>query len=83
MMFEKRRKAEAANDTGGGYGSKWRSAWLYQYYKIGRNGSLRPLADVLTGVTHPPVEMIAARMGWLTWADLFKCTLRAALGARF
>lgn len=82
MMFEKRPKAEATGDPGGGYQAKWRSAWLFQYYKIGRNGSLRPLANALQGVSHPPVETVAARMGWLTWADLFKCTLRAALGSR-
>jgi len=82
MMFEKRPKAEAVGDAGGSYESKWRSAWLFQYYKVGRNGSLRPLTDVLDGIAHPPVETVAARMGWLTWADLFKCTLRAALGAR-
>lgn len=82
MMFEKRPKAEAIGDSGGGYESKWRSAWLFQYYKVGRNGSLRPLADVLDGIAHPPVETVAARMGWLTWADMFKCTLRAALKAR-
>ena len=67
---------------GGGYKDKWRSAWLFQYYKVGRNKSLRPLAEALAGVAHPPVEAVAARMGWLTWADLFKCTMRAALAAK-
>lgn len=82
MMFTRRPKTEAVGLPGGGYRDKWRSAWIFQYYKVGRNNSLRPLADALAGVPHPPIETVAARMGWLTWADLFKCTMRAALAAR-
>jgi len=81
MMFQRKQKREALGQPSGGYKDKWRSAWLFQYYKVGRNKSLRPLAEVLDGVKHPPVETVAARMGWLTWADLFKCTMRAALAA--
>jgi hypothetical protein len=83
MMFERKSKEEAVTPAGGGYKDKWRSAWLFQYYKAGRNNSLRPLTEALEGVVHPPVELVAARMGWLTWADLFKCTMRAALGTRW
>ena len=43
---------------------------------------MRPLEDALNGVNHPPVDVVSSRMGWLTWADLFKCTLRAALSTR-
>ncbi len=82
MMLQRKTKNEAVGQSGGGYKDKWRSAWLFQYYKVGRNNSLRPLADALAGVAHPPVEAVAARMGWLTWADLFKCTMRAALAAK-
>lgn len=82
MMFQRRRKLEALSQPSGGYRDKWRSAWLFQYYKVGRNKSLRPLAEALAGVEHPPVETVAARMGWLTWADLFKCSMRSALVAR-
>lgn len=82
MMFQRKTKNEAVGLPGGGYKDKWRSAWLFQYYKVGRNNSLRPLAEALAGVAHPPVEVVAARMGWLTWADLFKCTMRAALAAK-
>jgi hypothetical protein len=81
-MFLRKRKNEAVGKPGGGYRDKWRSAWLFQYYKFGRNNSLSPLAKALEGIAHPPVEAVAARMGWLTWADLFKCTMRAALAAR-
>jgi len=82
MMFQRKTKQEAVGQPGGGYGDKWRSAWLFQYYKVGRNNSLRPLAEALEGVAHPPVQAVASHMGWLTWADLFKCTMRAALAAR-
>ena len=82
MMFLRKSKDQAVGLPGGGYKDKWRSAWLFQYYKVGRNSSLRPLADALAGVAHPPIETVAARMGWLTWSDLFKCTMRAALAAK-
>lgn len=82
VMFERREKAEAVVATGGGYKDKWRSAWLFNYYKQGSNNSLRPLEEALDRINHPSVELVASRMGWLTWADLFKCTLRAVLRTR-
>ena len=82
VMFERRGKREAMGPSGGGYKDKWRSAWLFDYYKHGRNNSLRPLEEALLGVSHPPVELVSSRMGWLTWADLFKCTMRAVLSTR-
>lgn len=81
MMCERRTKLSATAEGAGSYKNKWRSAWLFRYYKYGRNKSLRPLREILVGVEHPPVEVVASRMGWLTWADLFKCTLRAVLTA--
>ena len=82
MMFQRKTKLEALGEFGGGYKDKWRSAWLFRYYKVGRNHSLRPLTEALEGIPHPPVEVVSANMGWLTWADLFKCTMRATLAAR-
>ena len=79
MMFQRKRKITATESPGGGYSDKWRSAWLFKYYKEGRNNSLRPLQEALHGIESPPVELVAKNMGWLTWADLFKCTMRAAL----
>lgn len=81
-MYERRGKEEAIQaGAGGSYKDKWRSAWLYQYYKKGANGSLRPLTDALEKIESGPEEEVARRMGWLTWADLFKCVLRAVLRA--
>lgn len=78
-MYERRSKAEALGGTGSGYKDKWRSAWIYNYYKHGANGSLKPLSEALEGIDTPPAEAVAENMGWLTWADLFKCTLRAVI----
>ena len=77
LMSERRSKEEATEGAGGNYKEKWRSAWLFNYYKHGRNKSLKPLAKALAGIHTPPLEIVARNMGWLTWADLFKCTLRA------
>ena len=82
IMYERRKKADVVAASTGGYKDKWLSAWLFNYYKLGRNNSLRPLSDALAGLHFPPVEVVASRMGWLTWADLFKCTMRAVLAAR-
>ena len=81
-MLLRKSKIEAMEKSGGGYNKKWRSAWLFNYYKRGRNNSLRPLAKALEGINAPPVELVAKHMGWLTWADLFKCTMRATLAAK-
>ena len=79
VMFERKKKDVAVGTPGGQYKDKWRSAWLFFYYKHGRNHSLRPLAKALAGISAPPPDVVAKHMGWLTWADLFKCTMRAAL----
>jgi len=82
MMFERKKKEVAVGTAGGNYKNKWRSAWLFNYYKRGRNNSLRPLAEALAGIQTPPTDVVSKHMGWLTWADLFKCTMRAALSKR-
>lgn len=72
-------KIELLESRKSGYHEKWKSAWLFNYYKKGANNSLRPLRDALTGIETPPVESVADNMGWLTWSDLFKATLRGAI----
>lgn len=62
-----------------GFHDKWKSAWLFDYYKRGRNKSLKPLKQVLAGIDTPPVQSIAENMGWLTWSDLYKSILRAVV----
>lgn len=77
ILFQRKRKIIATETPGGSFKDKWRSAWLFKYYKQGRNNSLRPLEEVLDGITAPSAKIVARNMGWLTWADLFKNTMRA------
>ena len=66
---------------GSGFGAKWQTSWWFAYYNYGRNGSLRPLRTILTDAPAAGIsaEKVAANMGWLTWADVFKTVLRAVI----
>lgn len=82
-MNQRRPKSEVMEKSPGGYNEKWRSAWLFSYYKNGRANSLKPLQEALEGIAdESSIPSIAKNMGWLTWADLFKCTLRATINAQ-
>jgi len=60
-----------------GFSDKWKSAWLFKYYKYGRNKSHKPIQQILNGIKNiPSIETITSNMGWLTWTDLFKDILR-------
>lgn len=80
-MTERRKKAEAMSPTGAEYHDKWKSAWIFNYYKKGRNGSLKPLREAIAGIEITDIESVADNMGWLTWGDLFKTTLRSVLNS--
>ena len=56
--------------------AKWKSAWWFNYYKNGRNKSLKPLSVALKNIDYLSAEAIANNMGWLTCADLFKIVMR-------
>jgi len=59
---------------------KWKSVWWFKRYKYGWHGSLKPLKGILEGInTSQSVESISQNMGWLTWADLFKITMRSMI----
>jgi len=75
-LNRRKNKAEVLSPSNG-FEEKWKSAWLFKYYKFGRNNSLKPLENVLEGIKTPPVETIDANMGWLTWSDLYKTILRS------
>ena len=82
-MNQRRPKTEVMEKSAGGYNDKWKSAWLFNYYKNGRANSLKPLEKVLEGVADKSrVPKISTNMGWLTWADLFKSTLHATINAK-
>src|SRR3989304_2865577 len=78
-LTRRKNKAAALSSSNKGFEDKWKSAWLFNYYKFGRNRSLRPLKEALEGINIPSdqsIKSIAENMGWLTWSDLFKTILR-------
>ncbi len=78
-----RNSIKEASSGSSSYQDKWKTAWWYDYYKNGRNNSMRPLRDVLSDIVvdgeDNKITTISRNMGWLTWADLFKTTLRSAI----
>jgi hypothetical protein len=72
-------KEEAKSSTKGGFYTKWKSAWWFNYYKHGRNKSLKPLKECLDGIKVPSIEKVSENMGWLTWSDLYKNILRGMI----
>ncbi|MCX5902272.1 MAG: hypothetical protein NTV89_02115 [Proteobacteria bacterium] len=71
-LMKRKTKSEALAPSKKGFEDKWKSAWLFNYYKFGRNNSLSPLKAALKGIDTPPIQSVAENMGWLTWSDLFK-----------
>ena len=68
-----------------GFGGKWVTAYWFERYKYGRKGSLTPLKNMLESspaLVGARAEEVAAHMGWLTWADVFKAVLRAVMEDR-
>lgn len=79
-LIKRKSKEQALTKSKGGYDEKWKSAWIYKYYKNGRNNSLKPLTEAIQGIDKTPsVELISNNMGWLTWSDLFKSVLQGAV----
>lgn len=78
-----RKSKEKALSGPNSYRDKWKTAWWYDYYKKGRNNSMKPLEEILTGIDlngeDYNISAISRNMGWLTWGDLFKITLRSAV----
>jgi hypothetical protein len=72
---------EATRSPAAGFGQKWLTAYWFARYKYGVRGSLAPLRKLLfdAEVKDPTAEDMASRMGWLTWADVFKSVLRATV----
>jgi len=78
-LFLRKKKQALSSSSKGGFYDKWKSAWLFDYYKRGRNRSLKPLDNIIKdieGVSASSRE-VSRNMGWLTWTDLFKDLLRA------
>lgn len=59
---------------------KWKSVWWFNRYKNGWKGNLRPLEEKLRGIsTTQTLKSVSENMGWLTWSDLFKITIRSMI----
>jgi len=78
-LTRRKSKSDALAPSKKGFDDKWKSAWLFNYYKFGRNNSLSPLKKALEGIDIPSVQSVAKNMGWLTWGDLFKIVLRGMI----
>jgi hypothetical protein len=93
QLTQGRPKTDAENPKLTGYQNKWKSAYWFSRYKHGSRGRMTPLREILSKkndknesvlalpLTKEKVQQVADRMGWLTWADLFKIVLRAVVYA--
>lgn len=74
-----RKPKTKAEQSGHDFADKWKSAWWFSYYRNHR--SLKPLKEVLGDITNNDDELkqLQQRMGWISWASLFKIVLRAAI----
>lgn len=75
-LILRRSKKEVFESAKSGFHDKWKSAWLFSYYKNGRNNSLKPLESILKEIRVKSVKEVARNMGWLTWPALFKDLMR-------
>lgn len=74
-------RLENAGKKASGFGAKWVTSYWFARYKYGHRGSLTPLKTLLSAKSLNPGQaaQIAKRMGWITWADIFKVVLRAVI----
>jgi hypothetical protein len=79
ILMQRKSKKEASSLKKNGFYDKWKSAWWFNYYKQGRNNSLKPLRDCLEGIKIISEKSVADKMGWLTWSDLYKNILRGLI----
>ena len=72
---------DEATGKASGFGGKWLTSYWFSRYKYGHRGSLTPLRALLLkdGLNAGQATQVADRMGWLTWADVFKVILRVVI----
>jgi len=60
---------------------KWKSVWWFNRYKNGWKGNLNPLEEILNEISNDKsvIKNVSENMGWLTWTDLFKITMRGMI----
>ena len=86
-LYRRKKLTIAENRKKTGYHNKWKSAYWFHRYKV----YATPLREILSKkndknksvfaipLTKETVQQVAARLGWLPWADLFKIVLRAGV----
>jgi hypothetical protein len=75
------RRSKKGDFAKSGFAGKWMTAYWFARYKYGHKGSLSPLQKLVNEAGYPELRAkdVAARMGWLTWGDLFKSVLRSTI----
>ncbi len=59
---------------------KWKSVWWFNRYKNGWRNNLSPLEKIIDDIpTSQSVRSVSENMGWLTWFDLFKITMKGMI----
>jgi len=59
---------------------KWKNVWWFNRYKNGWRGNLSPLENITKDISTSQSSIsISENMGWLTWFDLFKITMRGMI----
>ncbi len=60
---------------------KWKSVWWFNRYKNGWKGNNKPIKEMLIDITKDEnlIKKTTENMGWLTWTDLFKITMRGMI----
>ena len=61
--------------------NKWKSVWWFNRYKNGWKGNLKPINEILSDISKDEklIRNVSENMGWLTWTDLFKTTMRGMI----
>jgi len=80
-QLKRRVSLKEAMGKASGFRGKWLTSYWFSRYKYGHGGSLTPLRKLLAdeGLHEDHAAEVAARMGWWTWADVFKVVLRSVI----
>ena len=74
---------EEAGKKAFGFGGKWLTSYWFSRYEYGHRGSLTPLRELLIDedLDARQIYQFTSRMGWLTWAEVFRVVLRSVIPA--
>jgi hypothetical protein len=79
-QLKPRASLKEAEGKASGFGGKWLTSYWFSRYKYGRGQSDATQRTLLNeGLDENQASQVADRMGWLTWADVFKLVLRSVI----